>query len=195
MSNWFVRKLSREDHAALERELVERGDLVRVAVEGWRAGQLMLPSDVPLLETVARGVVPEAWAPTEPTTREEAVFFSPLDPIVARGRAKELFGFDHIWEIYKKIEDVKFGRFTMPMLWDDQLVGRIDARIDRRTATLVVNGLWLEDDALASNGDLLAAIRTAVERLARFLGVQRINGEAVTLPPVRKLLAKLNASL
>ena len=34
----------------------------------------------------------------------------------ARGRAKELFDVDYVWEIYKRPADVVFGRFVMPIL-------------------------------------------------------------------------------
>ena len=180
MSNWFVRKLSREDHTVLERELVERGDLARVEVEGWRRPQLALAADLPLLEAVARGETPAAWAATGPTLYEEAVFFSPLDPLVARGRSKELFGFEHVWEIYKKPEDVRFGRFTMPMLWGEALVGRMDARMDRRTQTLVVNGIWFEDAATAADPAFLAAQHAGIQRLMTFLGAERLE---VRSPP------------
>ena len=32
------------------------------------------------------------------------MFLSPLDPVSARGRAKPLFGFDYVWEVYKPVE-------------------------------------------------------------------------------------------
>ena len=90
--------------------------------------------------------MPAAWAPLETTTEEEATFLSPLDPVSARGRAKPLFGFDYIWEVYKPVEKRSFGYYTMPILWGDRLVGRFDPKLDRTTGTLVINGLWLEDD-------------------------------------------------
>ena len=34
----------------------------------------------------------------------------------------------------------------MPILWGDRLVGRFDPKLDRATGTLVIHGLWLEDD-------------------------------------------------
>ena len=47
----------------------------------------------------------------------------------------------------------------MPILWGDRLVGRFDPKLDRTTNTLVINGLWLEDPALAKDeafGEALA---------------------------------------
>ena len=52
-----------------------------------------------------------------------------------------------------------FGYYTMPILWGDRLVGRFDPKLDRTTGTLVILGLWLEDDALAR--DAAFATRSA----------------------------------
>ena len=98
-----------------------------------------------LIEALEGGRIPAAWAPLETTTEEEATFLSPLDPVSARGRAKPLFGFDYVWEVYKPVEKRTFGYYTMPILWGDRLVGRFDPKLDRSTGTLVINGLWLED--------------------------------------------------
>lgn len=192
MSYVFGRKLSREDHAELERELVERGDLVPVEVEGLRRPQLALAADVPLLESVARGETPGGWAEAGRTSKEEVVFFSPLDPLVARGRSKELFGFEHVWEIYKKPEDVRYGRFTMPILWGEVLVGRIDARMDRAAQTLVINGIWFEDTATARDPEFLIACAAGVRRLMGFLGTNRVAANAVADARVRRALAALS---
>ena len=58
MSYLFERKLSRADHLELEEELLERGELLRLEVEGWRGAQLMAAGDLPLLERLQRGDAP-----------------------------------------------------------------------------------------------------------------------------------------
>ena len=133
--------------------------------------------------------MPAAWAPLETSTDEEATFLSPLDPVSARGRAKPLFGFDYVWEVYKPAEKRSFGYYTMPILWGDRLVGRFDPKLDRSTGTLVINGLWLEDDALARNtafGDALAA---GMKRFIGLLDAKRLDVTAVPQPALRKRLA------
>ena len=130
--------------------------------------QVALGADAALLAELEAGRVPADWAPLETTTDEEATFLSPLDPVSARGRAKPLFGFDYVWEVYKPVEKRSFGYYTLPILWGDRLVGRFDPKLDRTTGTLVINGLWLEDDALARDpafGDALAA------GMKRFVGL------------------------
>ena len=85
----------------------------------------------------------------ETTTTEEVVFLAPLDHVSARGRAKILFGFDYVWEVYKPEHQRKFGYYTLPVLWGDRLVARFDSKLDRTTNTFVILGLWLEDEASA----------------------------------------------
>ena len=52
--------------------------------------------------------------PLETTTDEEATFLSPLDPVSARGRAKPLFGFDYVWEVYKPAHLRRWGYYVLP---------------------------------------------------------------------------------
>jgi uncharacterized protein YcaQ len=189
LSLLFARTVSREDQRWLEETLLARGEFVRVAVEGWRGGQLILASDVPLLEEVASGGVPGAWRPVGTTTDEQAALLSPLDTVVARGRATALFGFEHTWEIYKKSEDVRYGRYTMPVLVGDQLVGRFDAKSERRTSTLVVNGVWFENGAIPA----LDAVAAGVANLVAFLGLARVDAAAVADRRLAKLLTAIRA--
>lgn len=186
MSLLFARKLSREDQRELETTLVERGEIVPVQVQGWKPGQLMLAADLPLLEDVARDETPAAWRPLSATTDDEATLLSPLDTVVARGRAAKLFGFEHVWEIYKKAEDVRYGRYTMPILVGDELVGRVDARADRKAGALVVNGAWFET---SPSGPTVQAVRHALVRLKEFLGVERCDFAAVRDRQLRKQLS------
>ena len=171
LSLTFGRKFTKADREALERDLVERGDLAPVAVEGWRTPQLVLTADVPLLDAVGSGAVPEPW---RVDGEAHASFLSPLDPVVARGRAMELFGFEHIWEIYKRPAEVKYGRFTMPVLVGDRLVGRMDAKLDRASSALVLNGFWFEDEADPALKDHLDAVVAEFERLLAFLGADKL---------------------
>jgi uncharacterized protein YcaQ len=94
--------------------------------------------------------VPPAWAQVETSTTQEAVFLAPLDPVSARGRAKVLFGFDYIWEVYKPAPQRKYGYYTLPVLWGDRLVARFDSKLDGPRARSLS---WpvVEGAALANN--------------------------------------------
>ena len=137
------------------------GELIDVEIEGVKlAGLVALASDRPILETLAAGRTPRAWKPLETTTTAEATFLSPLDPVMHdRERTRRLFDFDYKWEVYDKPEKRKYGYYSLPILWGDRLVARMDTALDRPTSTLVIKGLWLEDEALAAERRLRRGAR------------------------------------
>lgn len=120
-------------------------------MEGWRGVFHALAGDVPVLQELAAGRAPAAWKPLETTTEEEATFLAPLDPVSARGRAKVLFDFDYVWEVYKPEHQRRYGYYALPVLWGDRLVARFDSRMDRQVRRLVLHGLWLEEETLAAD--------------------------------------------
>jgi len=166
--------------------MVADGDLIEVQVEGWKAIHYALGSDAAVLHDVSTGRVPQAWTPLETTTTEEVVFLAPLDHVCARGRAKVLFGFDYVWEVYKPLQERKFGYYTVPILWSDRLVARFDSKLDRTTNTFVVLGLWLEDEALGNDEVFAEALAGGFARFVRFLGASKLDAMAIREPLLRR---------
>jgi uncharacterized protein len=190
VGNFMRRKVSASELADWRRRKLESGELIEVRVDGWRVPQVAVGADEPLIRELLDGRTPDAWRPLGPTTDDEATFLAPLDPVSARGRSKQLFGFDYIWEIYKPAELRRFGPYTLPILWGNRLVGRFDARLDRPTGTLVINGLWLEDDALARVDAFAEAMGRGMDRLATFLEARQTDARAVPQPTLRGALGQ-----
>ncbi len=170
-------------------DLLADGDIIGVRVEGWRQMHYALASDLPLLDDLSAGLVPQAWAPLEADTTEEVVFLAPLDPVVARGRAKVLFDFDYTWEVYKPEHKRKFGYYTLPLLWGDRLVARFDSKMDRTTNTFVILGFWLEDEALGKDMAFAEALARGFARFATFLGADGLDAEAINEPLLRRCVS------
>jgi uncharacterized protein len=191
VGNFMRRKVSAAELAAWRQSRLDGGELIEVRVEGWRAPQVALAADEPLIRELLDGRTPAAWRPLGTTTVEEVTFLAPLDPVSARGRAKELFGFEYVWEIYKPVEQRRFGPYTMPVLWGDRLVGRFDARMDRASGTLVVNGFWFEDEALVRDTAFADALGRGMSRLMAFLEASALDARAV---PQRALRSALQAA-
>ena len=162
------------------------GEIIEVQVEGWKGIYYALGSDTKLLRDLSAGRVPKAWTPVETTTTEEVVFLAPLDPVSARGRAKVLFGFDYVWEVYKPQHQRKFGYYTLPILWGDRLVGRFDSKLDRTTNTFVILGLWLEDKALGKDQAFAQALARGFARFVTFLGAAKLNAKDIRQPLLRR---------
>jgi uncharacterized protein len=162
--------------------MVADGDLIEVQVEGWKLVHYALGSDAEVLADVSAGRVPQAWTPLETTTTEEVVFLAPLDHVSACGRAKEVFGFDYVWEVYKPEHQRRFGYYTLPMLWGDRLVARFDSKLDRTTNTFVILGLWLEEEALGTDEAFAEALACGLARFVRFLGASKLDATAIREP-------------
>lgn len=71
---------------------------------------------------------------------------SPFDPVVwDRKRAEQLFDFSYRLECYTPAPKRQYGYFVLPLLHKGQLVGRMDAKMHRKTGTLEVIALYLEE--------------------------------------------------
>lgn len=187
-SDVFHRGLPFDHLQRMRDRMLADGDLIEVRVEGWKWVYYALGRDARVLRDLSAGRVPKAWKPLETTTTEEAVFLAPLDVVSARGRAKVLFGFDYVWEVYKPEHQRKFGYYTLPVLWGDRLVARFDSKLDRTTNTFVILGLWLEDKTLGKNEEFAEALALAFARFVAFLGASKLDARAIKETGLRRRL-------
>ena len=148
---------------ALREELVERGELVPVEVEGVRGKRFVLREEVGLLE-----------APPEPPP--SVAFLSPFDALVwDRGLLGSLFGFDYVWELFLPPAKRRWGWYVLPIMFGDQLVGRIEPRIDRAGARVQVLDVWWEDGFAPRRAEgFVDAMRDALRAYLRFAGASRL---------------------
>ncbi len=166
--------------------MLANGELIEVRVEGWKHVHYALGSDIDTLEDLNAGRVPEVWTPLGPDTTDEVVFLAPLDHVSARGRAKVLFDFDYVWEVYKPVDKRRYGYYTLPILWGDRLVGRFDSKLDRTTNTFVILGFWLEDEALSKDEAFAEALYRGFARFVTFLGASKLDAKAIGEPLLRR---------
>ena len=176
------------DRAAkhLRETMLSEGEIIEVQVEGWKARHYALGSDAQPLCDLSAGRIPQEWTPLETTTTQEVVFLAPLDPVSARGRAKTLFHFDYVWEVYKPEPKRKFGYYALPVLWGDRLVARFDSKLDRASSTFVILGLWLEDEALGKDEAFAHALARGLTRFMLFLGASKLDAAAIREPLLRE---------
>ena len=91
---------------------------------------------------------------------------APLDPLLwDRPLVEAAFGFAYVWEVYKPAAERKWGYYVCPLLWDGQLVGRIEAR--RGATGIEVTSLVWEDHAPRPHPSALDAL---LHRLTLFQG-------------------------
>jgi len=149
---WYGTGRNAAERKVLRAELVARGEIVPVAVEGVKGERFVVDSELPILEQAGREVA--AGEPPGGVARGMA-FLAPLDPLCwDRDLLRKLFDFDYVWEVYVPAAKRRWGYYVLPILFGDRLVGRIEPRIERRAGALRIAGLWWEDgfDPLAADG-------------------------------------------
>jgi uncharacterized protein len=171
--------------------LIEQGIVSRVRVENSKDSYLYLNSDQPHLSELEAGRIPKKWKPLGPSTEEEVTFLAPLEIVSARRRAEKVFDFEYLWEVYKPVHQRRWGYYTLPILYGDDLVARLDPKLDRKTNTLHVLGFWLEDDA-PKDEPFANALSNGLRRFADMIGAEKFNLSGIKPLKLRSYLkAKL----
>lgn len=144
ISDYF--RLSKANTTAALKRLEKQDRLMKVDVEGWANPGYIHPDNLKRVEAAAKGKIPHS----------KTTFLSPFDPLVwDRRRALELFNFDYKIEVYTPEPKRKYGYFTLPILYNNALIGRIDPKAHRKEGLFEVKALHLEpgvvvDDAMVS---------------------------------------------
>jgi len=164
-------------------EMLKDGEVVEIAVEGERVPWYALARDLPALERAAR-----QRAPGRGTT-----LLSPFDSFLwHRARTQRLFGFDYRIEVYTPGHKRVHGYYSLPILHDGQLIGRLDAKNHRAAKRLEVRSLHFERWFVAGEPPpaarwgaidrerAMAGIAEALDSLATFVGAERVTIGRVT---------------
>lgn len=151
--------------------LVKTGELVEADVEGQR------------YYTTADMLEQLPLRASKKTVR----FLSPFDNlIINRRRALELFDFDYQIECYLPAGKRTYGYFSLPMLYGDELIGRTDAKADRKSSVLEVRNLVLH---VKPDEQLTTALKHGIERLMNENQCKRVTVLRAEPASLRKQLA------
>jgi uncharacterized protein YcaQ len=127
-TNWGKRAIPNSLSTRVLNELVESGEFVRTRVAG-------LSDDF----VTPRALLDGKHKPSRTT------LLSPFDSLIwDRRRTEELFDFFLRIECYTPAPKRQYGYFSLPILYRDQLVGRLDPKAERKARVLIVKALHLE---------------------------------------------------
>lgn len=120
------------NHKHILQNLLDKELLVPVNVSGW--------SD--------QGYAAAGLDLTPPTKGgSRTTILSPFDPVCwNRDRIERIWGFNYRIEIYTPEPKRQFGYYTLPILHDRKLVGRIDLKSDRKPGVLLAKASWHEPE-------------------------------------------------
>jgi len=148
-------RLQPADSKARVTELVELGELLPVAVEGWKG-----PAFLDAARTVPRAVGTSALV-------------SPFDSLVwHRPRTSRLFGFDYRLEFYTPAHKRVHGYYVLPYLLDGALVARVDLKAERAASRLRVHAIHYEP--AAGRSIVLERLRLDLAALSAWLGLESV---------------------
>lgn len=116
--------------------LSAEGKVHAVMVEGIKVPFYYRAEDEALMEAVLNGSA---------DLKPRMSFLAPLDPLMwDKALILALFDFRYSWEIYTPAVKRKYGYYTLPIVYGDRFVGRIEAVPERKAGVLEVKGLWWE---------------------------------------------------
>ncbi len=142
-------------------EMVEAGEAMPVVVEG-------LDGRAFYAQTRSLALAADPW------TRRHLHILSPFDnAVIWRPRLKRLFDFDYTVECYVPPAKRKYGYFSLPILWGERFVGRLDAKADRKARTLILQRLDLEPGA-DGDEELWPALQARLREFGAFNGCASI---------------------
>ncbi len=94
---------------------------------------------------------------------------SPFDRLIHdRVRTAALFDFEYVLEMYKPAAKRRWGYFALPILHHDRLIGKLDAKADRKAGVLRVHAVHQD---VRFTRAITADVDAEIDALAAWLGL------------------------
>lgn len=154
-----------------------RQPMLKPVLERWQHERIVTPVCV---EKLGEMWLHNALLPLLPQAEEgklqatHSAVLSPFDPVVwDRKRAEQLFDFNYRLECYTPAPKRQYGYFVLPLLHKGQLVGRMDAKMHRKTGVLEIIALYLED-GVEVTATLEKGLTAAISDFAAWQGAREV---------------------
>lgn len=156
-------------------KMEEEGEIIQVDIDGQSYYAL-----ASILEEIDDPLPPSGFR-----------ILSPFDnAVIQRERISSLFDFDYQIECYVKKENRLYGYFCLPLLYRNQLVGRLDAKADRKSGVFHLLHLHLEKP-VGNKESFYKAFFAELNRFAAFndctqIELQKVSGCSEARPLLKK---------
>lgn len=156
-------------------DLLAAGEVAEVAVDGLEGPYYALSG------TLTR--LPRAG-------RKKVHLLSPFDNfVIDRHRLQALFDFDYRIECYTPAGKRQYGYFVLPILWGEELVGRLDPKAERQDRVLRIKSLVFEA-RFADHEALLPALAGKLRDFAVFNDCDDVKVDRVRPARVKAALVR-----
>jgi len=147
-------------------ELVERGDIVRVGIEGLEKQEFYIRrGDLTTLEGAAKSG----------RGKPHAAFLAALDNFMwDRDLINTLFDFFYRWEVYVPAPKRKWGYYVLPVLYGNRLVARFDPAYDKPNRAFTIQNWWWEKSVNKKDEAMLAALQECMQAFYKYLNAQKV---------------------
>jgi uncharacterized protein YcaQ len=130
-------RISKQKTQKFIQQLLKEGKIFKVQHENWDDGIFIHQSNSDLYQQAVKNQLKAAYT----------TLLSPFDPLIwDRQRTLELFNFEFSIECYLPKEKRKFGYFSLPILHNGDLVGRLDAKAHRKEKIFEIRELHFEEE-------------------------------------------------
>jgi uncharacterized protein YcaQ len=136
-SKWIADyyRLKKKDVQKSIQTLIDHNNIFIVDSDDFPEGVLIHKNNLPLMDLAMKGKL----------KAEHTSILSPFDPLIwDRTRTKELFDFDFTLECYLPASKRKYGYFSLPILHDGRLIGRMDSKAHRKEKIFEIKSLHFE---------------------------------------------------
>ncbi len=159
--------------------LAKRGQIHTVQVDGWDVPGYFHPDHQEAIEAAANGQ----------RHVSKTTLLSPFDPLVwDRVRAQEVFNFTYQIECYTPAPRRIYGYFTLPILYNNMLIGRLDPKAHRKEGIFEVKALHLEPGVIVDDA-LVAEVKRALRACAMWHNTPRVIVRAASEPGLAQRLS------
>jgi len=127
-----------------------------------------------------------------PRLNSRMLILSPFDnSLIQRERLKALFQYEYQLECYVPAPKRVYGYFSLPLLYRDEFIGRMDCKAHRKVSHLEIKLLHLEQH----NFDEDSVITAFIDAITKFSHFQKCDSVSLTKAHPKHLTQRLHSAL